>query len=84
MGVTLEIPEFCNYKDYRIGERKRLSEPEKRRLEELIGGMSFEEQGFVASLLDHKILTGEIDRRLHDAKIKLAAVDKIFERGGRF
>lgn len=76
----MEIPDFCNYSDYRIGDRKRLTEPEKRRLEEIIGGMSAEEQDFVVALLDYRTLTREIERRLHDANVKIAAAEKIFLR----
>ncbi len=73
MAREIEIAKCCNFTDLRP---KSLSKVETDRLTEVITAMTFEEQVFVASLLDHSILTRELETRIQNLQFKLCAVER--------
>lgn len=73
MANEIEIPKCCNFTDLRP---KNLSKVETDRLTEIITAMTFEEQVFVASLLDHSILARELETRIQNLQFKLGAVER--------
>lgn len=73
MAREIEIPKCCDYTDLRP---KKLSKLETDRLTEVITAMTFEEQVFVASLLDHSILARELETRIQNLQFKLGAVER--------
>lgn len=73
MVGEIEIPKCVNCTDLRP---KKLSKVETDRLTEVITAMTFEEQVFVASLLDHSILSRELETRIQNLQFKLGAVER--------
>ena len=73
MANEIEIPKCCNFTDLRP---KKLSKVETDRLTEIITAMTFEEQVFVASLLDHSILARELETRIQNLQFKLGAIER--------
>lgn len=73
MAREIEIAQCCDFTDLRP---KSLSKIETDRLTEIITAMTFEEQVFVASLLNHSILTRELETRIQNLQFKLGAVER--------